>query len=98
LPSDLTDSRGAVYWDYSFRLKQFAAFDEFIGSFPATNLALRDEMLRAHRADFIHRVTYEWGEIDRGALDTFERKVTRNYCVGKIPKSVRSVIRSIVPL
>jgi len=55
-------------------------------------------MLRAHRADFIHRVTYEWGEIDRGALDTFERKVTRNYCVGKIPKSVRSVIRSIVPL
>ncbi len=79
LPSDLADSNGFAYWDYPSRLQQFAAFDEFIVNFPTVLSDFRDEMLRTHRAGFIHRVIYAWGQMDINAVLNFERQTMKNY-------------------
>ena len=93
LPSDLTDTGGKQYWDYGSRLQQFAAFDEFITNFTTKHESIREEMLRAHRATFIHRVIYAWKKIDPSASAAFERQIIRNYLTRAAPRQLKDMLR-----
>jgi hypothetical protein len=94
LDSDIVDSRGFGYWDYPSRLQQFAAFDEFIATFPIAHSAVREEMLQAHCADFINRVIYAWSQMDAKAVTAFERRMIRNHCAKLIPRDIKSALKA----
>jgi glycosyltransferase involved in cell wall biosynthesis len=94
LPSDLTDSGGGHYWDYDSRLQQFAAFDEFIANFPTQHESTRTEMLRAHRANFIHRLIYAWSQYDPPAEARFERLMIRNQISKMMPQKLKELVKS----
>jgi glycosyltransferase involved in cell wall biosynthesis len=78
LPSGLADVDGGKYWDYASRLRQFAAFDDFIASYPTDNKEIREEMLRTHRKNFIHRIMYAWRMTDPASFSDFENQLMKN--------------------
>lgn len=93
MTSGVLDANRTNYWEYSSRLRQFAAFYEFISDYATNNEEVRGVLLRAHREEFVHRVIYAWMLTDRAAHARFERRIIRNYVRRRVAKCMPEMLK-----
>lgn len=97
--SFVTDSAGRHYWEYASQVQQFAAFDEFIETYPSKSNDDQRQMLSAHRSHYPHRLLCAWRELDPRAFADFERQLiwdhTKRTVGACLPRALKEVLRRL---